>query len=101
MVEIVLHQIPDAYGSLDFQRARGAILAEGEQIKEDLALDLRCAIFDAIPKEGITPEEVFELMRVQAEWEHREVAPHQFFLSIVTLLEGGFISASTRDVGAA
>lgn len=102
MVEIVLHRIPDAYGSLDFPRTHGeAIRVVSEQVEEDLALGLRCGIIDAIPEGGITPEEVFELVMVQAEWDHHELPPHQFFLAIVDLLDRGFISASTRAVGAA
>ncbi len=95
MVEIVLHQISGA----EIQRERGEeIRVVGQEAVAQMALDLRVAIYDAIPEEGITPEEVFELVRVQAEWNRIGVAPHQFFLSIVTLLEGGFISASTRAV---
>lgn len=92
MVEMVLYQVNGA----KIEGHSKSATRLGEPLTQS---ELAAAIFNAIPEEGMTPEEMFELVRIQAEWHQYELAPHQFLLSLARLLEGGFISASTRAVG--
>ena len=99
MVEIILHQIPGT----KIQRSRGEeIQVVGQEAEAQLRLDLRIAIYDAIPKGGITPEAVFDVVMSEPKFTTpSSLAPHQFFLGIVSLMDAGFITASIRRVAAA
>ncbi len=99
MVEIALHHTTPGADYHVGEEIRFMEPAQEEQRK--VRAELRANIYHAIPPEGITPEEVFELVMVKAEWNRSTVAPHEFFLAIVYLLGQHFISASTRAVGSA
>ncbi len=86
MVEIVLHRIPGA--QIEVEKATGLVAQYGP-------------IFNSIPEGGITPEALFDTVTKE---EHPKSGvltyhlPHQFFLAIVALLEGGFISTEVRQL---
>ncbi len=93
MVEIILQRVPLAHAAVVLERV-DRITGKAEDA-------VYGAIYHAILEEGTTPEEVFNTVMAKPKIIKLNLAPHQFFLAIVTLLEKKFIKAEIRQVGAA
>ena len=94
MVEIVLHRVPGAVVVLKS-------LKDVSRGRTPKSCELHDPIFNAIPDGGITPEALFDVVMAQAPEAIVGLLPHQFFLAIVALLDGGFISTEVRQLSCA
>ncbi len=88
MVEIILQRVPESEIETNFDEQAGCARESGQ---------LGTAIFNAIPKDGTTPEEVFNTLSKL----FPETTAHEFFLTITSLITGGFIRANIQRVATA
>lgn len=98
MVEVVLHQISGTV--LDIQRITSAGPFERAG-QAPLPSELGNTLFKAIPKVGVTTEELYDAVASQPEFQRIGLPPLLFFQSLILLLEAGFVRTSVRQVAAA